>query len=124
MHHQIQAISSPQKIQDINFSAEKKKKSEILHCIQDGQQLDKSKEKKEKNVKERPAQNELHEFLSKLNQSENNPGILQVIPGFANNFQPKSLDLSEQMLTNLYDAAHTTLPCDKLLGLVRKLIQS
>ena len=115
---------APKKFRTLTFQLKKKKKSEILHCIQDGQQLDKSKEKKEKNVKERPAQNELHEFLSKLNQSENNPGILQVIPGFANNFQPKSLDLSEQMLTNLYDAAHTTLPCDKLLGLVRKLMQS
>ena len=69
----------PPKIHDINFWAQKKK-SEILHCIQDDQQLDKSKGKKEKNVKERliskPAQNELHEFLLKLNQSENKPEIL------------------------------------------------
>ena len=57
----------------------------------------------------------IHEFLSKLNQSENKPGILRVVPGFANNVQ--SLDLSEQMLTNLYDTARTTLPRDKLLEL-------
>ena len=43
----------PQKIQDIDFQAPKRKKREILHCIQEDQQLDKSKEKKEKNVKER-----------------------------------------------------------------------
>ena len=53
----------------------------------------------------------------KLNQSENKPGILRVVPGFANNFQSKSVDLSEQMLTNLYDTARTTLPRDKLLEL-------
>ena len=53
----------------------------------------------------------------KLNQSENKPGILRVVPGFANNFQSKSVDLSEQMLTNLYDTAGTTLPRDKLLEL-------
>ena len=57
----------PQKSQGINFRAPKRKKFEILHCIQEDQQLDKSKEKKEKNVKERlvskPNQNELHEFL-------------------------------------------------------------
>ena len=44
----------PQKIQDIDFRAPKKKKKlEILHRIQENQELDKSKEKKEKNVKER-----------------------------------------------------------------------
>ena len=42
---------------------------------------------------------------------------MQVVPGFANNFRPKSLDLSEQMLTNLYDTVLTTLPRDKLLEL-------
>ena len=56
-----------QKSQGIDFRAPKRKKLEILHCIQEDQQLDKSKEKKEKNVKERlaskPNQNELHEFL-------------------------------------------------------------
>ena len=81
----------------------------------------KVRKKKKKNVKQRlvskPTQNELHEFLPKLNQSQNKPGILQVVPGFANNFRPKSLDLSEQMLTNLFDAVHTTSPCDKLLEL-------
>ena len=111
----------PQKIQDIDFRAPKRKKLEILHCIQEYQQLDKSKEKKENNVKEKlvskPTQNELHEYFSKLNQSENKPGILRVVPGYANNFRPKSLDLSEQMLTNLYDTANTTLPRDKLLEL-------
>ena len=65
----------------------------------------------------KPTQNELHEFFSKLNQAQNKPGILRVVPGFANNLRPKSLDLSEQMLTNLYDTAHTTLPRDKLLEL-------
>ena len=89
----------PQKIQYIDFRAPKRKKLEILHCIQEVQQLDKSKGKKAKIVKERlvskPTQNELHEFLSKLNQSENKPGILRVVPGFANNFRPKSLELSE-----------------------------
>ena len=64
----------------MTLTFELKKKSEILHCIQDDQQLDKSKGKKEKNVKERliskPAQNELHELLLKLNQSENKPEIL------------------------------------------------
>ena len=108
----------PQKIQDIDFWAPKRKKTEILHCIQEDQQLDKSKEKKEKNVKEKLAskstQNELHEFLSKLNQSENKPVILRVVPGFANNFRSKSLDFSEDMLTNLYDTAHNALPCEKL----------
>ena len=77
----------PQKIQDIDFGAPKRKKREILHCIQEDQQLDKSKEK---NVTERvvskPTQNELHEFLSKLNQLENKPEILRVVPGFPNNF--------------------------------------
>ena len=57
----------PQTFQDIDFRAPKRKKLEILHCTQEDQQLDKSKEKKEKNVKERlvskPNQNELHEFL-------------------------------------------------------------
>ena len=108
----------PQKIQDIDFRAPKRKKRRILHCIQEDQQLDKSKEKKEKNVKEKLAskstQNELHEFLSKLNQSENKPVILWVVSGFANNFRPKSLDFSEDMLTNLYDTAHNALPCEKL----------
>ena len=42
---------------------------------------------------------------------------MEVVPGFANNFRPKSLDLSEQMLTNLYDTVLTTLPRDKLLEL-------
>ena len=42
---------------------------------------------------------------------------MRVVPGFANKFQPKSLDLSEQMLTNLYDTAHTTLPRDNFLEL-------
>ena len=42
---------------------------------------------------------------------------MQVVPGFANNFRPKSLDLSEQMLTNLYDTPHTALRRDKLLEL-------
>ena len=42
---------------------------------------------------------------------------MRVVPGFANNFRPKSLDLSKQMLTHLYDTAHTTLPCDNLLEL-------
>ena len=59
----------------------------------------------------------LHEFLSKLNQSENKLGILRVVPGFANNFQPKSLDLSEQMLTDLYVTVPATLPRDKFLEL-------
>ena len=67
----------------------------------------KVRRKRKKNVKERlvskTTQNDIHEFLSKLNQSENKPGILRVVPGLANNFKPKSLDLSEQMLTNLYD---------------------
>ena len=38
----------PQKIQHIDFRAPKRKKHEILHCIKEDQQLDKSKEKKEK----------------------------------------------------------------------------
>ena len=42
---------------------------------------------------------------------------MEVVPRFANNFRPKSLDLSEQMLTNLYDTVLTTLPRDKLLEL-------
>ena len=41
----------PQKIKDIDFRAPKRKKRRILHCAQEDQQLDKSKEKKEKNVK-------------------------------------------------------------------------
>ena len=53
----------------------------------------------------------------KLNQWENQPGILGVARGFANNFRPKSLDLSKQMLTNLYDTVHTNLPRDELLEL-------
>ena len=36
----------PQKIQDTDFGAPKRKKLEILHCIQEDQQLDKRKEKK------------------------------------------------------------------------------
>ena len=104
----------------------KKKKREILHCIQEDQQLNKSKENKEKNVKERlvskPTQN--HEFLSKLNKLENKLGILRVVPGFANNFRPKSLDLSEQTLTNLHDTVRTTLPCDKLLELSQETCES
>ena len=111
----------PQKIKDIDFRAPKRKKRRILHCAQEDQQLDKSKEKKEKNVKQRlvskPTQNELQELLSKLNQSENKLGILRVVLGFANNFQPKSLDLSEQMLTHFYDTVPTTLPRDKFLEL-------
>ena len=85
----------PQKIQDIDFRAPKRKKTWNSPLYSRGS----------------------IEFLSKLNQSENKPGILRVVPGFANNFWPKSLDLSEQMLANLYDTAHTTLPHDKLLEL-------
>ena len=48
-----------------------------------------------------------YEFLSGLNQTEKKPGIFRVVPGYANNFLHKFLDLSEQMLTNLYDTAHT-----------------
>ena len=111
----------PQKIKDIDFRAPKRKKRRILRCAQEDQQLDKSKEKKEKNVKQRlvskPTQNELQELLSKLNQSENKLGILRVVLGFANNFRPKSLDLSEQMLTHFYDTVPTTLPRDKFLEL-------
>ena len=81
----------------------------------------KVRRKKKINVKERlvskPTQNELYEFLSGLNQTEKKPGILWVVPGFANNFRHKFLDLSEQMLTSLYDTAHTILPRDKLLEL-------
>ena len=81
----------------------------------------KVRRKKKINVKERlvskPTQNELYEFLSGLNQTEKKPGILGVVPGFANNFRHKFLDLSEQMLTNLYDTARTILPRDKLLEL-------
>ena len=77
----------PQKIQDIDFGAPKRKKREILHCIQEDQQLDKSEEKNvTESVVSKPTQNELHEFLSKLNQLENKPEILRVVPGFANNF--------------------------------------
>ena len=42
---------------------------------------------------------------------------MRVVPGFENKFRSKSLDLSEQMLTNLYDTAHTTLPRDNFLEL-------
>ena len=56
---------------------------------------------------------------------ENEPGILWVVPGFENNFQPKSLDLSDQMLTNFYDTVHTTLPRDKfvILNVNKKFLQ-
>ena len=57
-------------------SSKKKAKREIHNCIQEDQQLDKSKEKNEK-IKERlvskTTQNEIHKFLSKLKQSENIP---------------------------------------------------
>ena len=42
---------------------------------------------------------------------------MRVVPGFANNFQPKSVDLSEQMLTDLYVTVPATLPRDKFLNL-------
>ena len=42
---------------------------------------------------------------------------MRVVPGFANKFRSKSLDLYEQMLTNLYDTAQTTLPRDNFLEL-------
>ena len=55
-----------------------------------------------------------------LFQSENKSGILGVGPGFANNFRPRSLDLSEQMLKDLYD----TLNVKNFFNQVNKLMQS
>ena len=115
----------PSEIQDINFRAPSRKKKELLidlDCTEEHE--DGEKEKNAKQCKSRPiskpSQTELDDFFSTLNNSIVKPGILHVLPKYANQFRPKSLNLSEYVLTELYNHENTDLSNNKLLKLCRE----
>ena len=55
-----------------------------------------------------------------LNKSAVKPGILCVLSEYAKEFRPKSLDLSEHVLTELYEDKNSHLSEGSLLELCQK----
>ena len=70
---------------------------------------------KKKILIEKPSETELSTFYSSLMQSEKNPAILRILPGFADNFKPDAIQYENKLLTKLYSEELVNLSFEDLL---------
>ena len=70
---------------------------------------------KKKILIEKPSETELSTFYSSLRQSEKNPAILRILPGFADNFKPDAIQYENKLLTKLYSEELVNLSFEDLL---------
>ena len=70
---------------------------------------------KKKILIEKPSETELSTFYSSLMQSEKNPAILGILPGFADKFKLDAIQYGEKLLIKLYSEKLVNLSFEDLL---------
>ena len=108
-------IVPPKMIEDIDFRSTTKKKRELESEVDGTSATQSTQPKKKKATKTipSPTTEELDIFYQTLNSSPHlkKAGILTILPGYAEQYKPKSLTSPIPLLSNLYD--ETLKNCDK-----------